>query len=77
MQSQRINITLPSNLAADLRRTIPDRSRSKFIASALRERLGRKRNIRKDFIKSLKANYEFDRKIMEEWKTIEAEGWPE
>ena len=77
MQSQRINITLPSDLAADLRRTIPDRSRSKFIAEALRIRLNKKRNLKKELIKSLKANYEFDKKIMQDWKTIEVEGWPD
>lgn len=77
MQFQRINITLPADLASDLRNSIPDRSRSKFIAEALRVRLNKKRNLKKELIKSLKANYEFDKKIMEDWKATEVEGWPD
>ncbi|MBI2326875.1 hypothetical protein HYU92_01005 [Candidatus Curtissbacteria bacterium] len=74
---QRINITLPSNLARDLRKTIPSRSRSKFIAKALEEKLHRKKNLKKDLIRSLKANREFDKKEAETWKATELDGWPE
>ena len=77
MQTQRINITLPSDLARDLRRTVPDGSRSKFIASALEEKLKRKKNLKKDLIKSLKVNAEFYKKEFEDWKAIEVENWPD
>ena len=77
MQTQRINITLPNDLARDLRRTIPVRSRSKFISEALKEKLSKKRNLKKEWINALKANYEFDKKIMKEWSAIEVEGWPD
>lgn len=77
MQTQRINITLPDDLARDLRKTIPARSRSKFISEALKEKLSKKRNFKKEWIESLKANYEFDKKVMEEWSATEVEGWPD
>jgi len=77
MQTQRINITLPTDLARDLRRTIPERSRSKFIAEALRDRLGRKRNLKKELIRSLKANRKIYEQVYEDWKPIEVEGWPD
>lgn len=77
MQTQRLNITLPNELARELRRNIPLRSRSKFIAEAVGERLKRKKNLKKDLIKSLKANYEFYKKvgkeIEEDFKYADAE----
>lgn len=77
MQTQRINISLPADLARDLRRTIPERSRSKFIAEALTERLKKKRSLKKDLIRSLKANAQFYKKEYEPWKAIEVENWPQ
>jgi len=77
MQTQRINITLPSDLARDFRKTVPDGSRSKFIAIALEEKLKRKKNLKKDLIKSLKVNAEFYKKEFEDWKAIEVENWPD
>ena len=77
MQTQRINISLPRDLARDLRKRIPERSRSKFIAQALEEKLKRKRNLRKEFIASLKANRKYDEEIAKEWSALEVEGWPD
>ena len=73
---QRINITLPDDLARDLRRTIPTRSRSKFIAEALKEKIKKKRLFKDKWIKHLKVNKEFYKKIAQEWKATEVEGWP-
>ncbi|MBI4036220.1 hypothetical protein HY383_04685 [Candidatus Daviesbacteria bacterium] len=75
MQAQRLNITLPYELARDLKRAIPAKKRSKFIANAVREKLP-KRNLKKELIKSLKINRDFYKKIAEEWKATEIEGWP-
>ena len=76
MQSQRINISLPQDVARDLRRTIPIRSRSKFIAEALRAKLQHKRNLQKDLIKSLKANRKLYEAVLKDWSALEVEGWP-
>lgn len=73
MQSQRINITLPSDLIKDMRMSIPPRGRSKFIANALRERLMRKRNLEKELAKSLKANKKLYEEIQEDFKYVDAE----
>lgn len=74
---QRINITLPDELARDLRRSIPDKKRSGFIASGLTDKLNKKRNLKKELIKSLKANYKHDKEMMKEWSATEVEGWPD
>lgn len=76
MQSQRLNITLPYELAQDFKRAIPAKKRSKFIAEAVKAKLP-KRNLKKELVKSLKANQEFYKKVAEEWKATEVEGWPE
>ena len=61
MQTQRINITLPNDLARDLRKLIPTRSRSKFIASAIEEKLSKK-----DLKDQLRKSAEAQRQIIEE-----------
>ncbi|MBI2593016.1 hypothetical protein HYW44_00010 [Candidatus Daviesbacteria bacterium] len=78
MQTTRINITLPNDFAKDLRRTIPARKRSKFIYETLKEKLNkRKKMTKKEWIKALKANYEYDKKIAakieEDFKYADAE----
>ncbi len=63
---QRINIILPDDLARDLRSSIPSMKRSKFIAEALKDKLSKKKNLKKEWIKNLRANYEYYKKIGEE-----------
>lgn len=76
MQTQRINIILPNDLARDFRRSIPVRSRSKFIAKILKEKLPKK-NSKQALIKNLKINKEFYKKVAEQWKATEIEEWPD
>ena len=73
---QRINITLPDQLVDDLRQSIPPRSRSKFIAAAVSEKLENKKNLKTDLIKSLKANRDFYQMVAKEWKATESDVWP-
>ncbi|GEM_PF-3627674 len=77
MQTQRINITLPTELLRDLRRIISEGKRSKFIAETLAEKLMKKRDFKKTLIKSLKANSEYYNKvgkeISEDFKYADAE----
>lgn len=77
MQTQRINITLPISLIRRLRTFLPKRSRSKFIAEAVEESLKKKKNLKEEWIKSLKANYELDRKISKEWEVTLFDGLQE
>ncbi len=76
MQAQRINITLPTTLINHLDTTIPQGKRSKFIADAVSEKLGKKRDVKKELIKSLEANYEFYKREAKIWEVTEVEGWP-
>lgn len=77
MQTTRINITLPNDLAKDLRRFIPTRKRSGFIADALKEKLSKKKLTAKEWAKALRANREFYNKagkeIEEDFKYADAE----
>lgn len=77
MQTQRINITFPNDLVRDLRRTIPVRKRSRFITEAVKDKLASKKNLKKELIKSLKANAKFYKEEYEDWKAIEVENWPD
>lgn len=80
MQTTRINITLPNDLARDFRRIIPARSRSKFIAETLKVKLEQKKKNKKykrDLTKSLMANYDYYKKVAKEWEATEVEGWPD
>lgn len=76
MQAQRLNITLPYELAREFRRTIPVKKRSRFIAEAVREKLPKK-NFGKEWTRSLKANYDYYKKagkeINEDFKYADAE----
>lgn len=72
MQTQRINITLPSHIARDLRQSVPARKRSRFIAEALEEKL-RKRDLKKELIKSAKAQRKIIEEIQEDFKYADAE----
>lgn len=77
MQTQRINITLPVSLIKDLNAIIPAGKRSEFIAKIVSEKLLSKKNLHKELEKSLMENREFYKKEYDEWKTIEAEVWPD
>ena len=75
---QRINITLPDDLARDFRRYIPTRKRSSFIAEAVSDKLIRKKKIsQKEWAKALKANGEYykrvGKEIEEDFKYADAE----
>lgn len=73
MQAQRLNITLPYEIAKDLRRTIPAKKRSRFIAESIRKNLP-KRDLKKELIKSLKANYKFYKEEGKLWDVTIADG---
>lgn len=71
MQTQRINISLPYDIAKRLQREVPKGTRSSFVAKAVSEKLGEKQNSKKELVKYLKANYGFYKKEYEDWKGIE------
>ena len=77
MQTQRINISLPYNILKHLNQAVSKGKRSRFIASAVSEKLTEKRDVEKELSKSLKANYNFYKTAAKEWSATEVEGWPE
>ena len=72
---QRINITLPDDLARDFRRYIPVRKRSSFIAEAVKEKISKKRNLKKEWIKSFEAQEKIIKEIREDFKYVDAEAF--
>lgn len=74
MQFQRLNITLPYELARDLKRAIPDKKRSRFIAEAVKERLT-KTDFKKQLKKSAQAQAKIIKGIQEDFKYADAEIW--
>ncbi|MBI2330310.1 hypothetical protein HYU94_02890 [Candidatus Daviesbacteria bacterium] len=74
MQTQRINITLPNELALDFRRSVPVRSRSKFIASAIEERLGKK-DIKSLLRKSARGQREIINQIQKDFQYSDEESF--
>ncbi len=77
MCMQRINISLPDDLIRDSKRSVPNGKRSQFIAEAVKEKIGKKKNLKKEWIKSLKANRKLYKEIQKDWAPIEVEGWPD
>ena len=77
MQAQRINITLPGDLAKQFQNSIPQGQRSKFIADAVEKKLKEEDHQKVSLEESLKINYEFDKKVAKDWEIAELEGWPD
>lgn len=76
MQAQRLNITLPYELARDFKKAVPARKRSKFLAEKIRQSIP-KGDLKKELIKSLKANKKLYDQVAKDWAPIEVEGWPD
>lgn len=72
---QRINITLPDELAREFRRTIPTRKRSRFIAEAVKEKITKKRNLKKEWIKSFEAQKKIIEEIQKDFKYVDSEAF--
>ncbi|MBI3290499.1 hypothetical protein HYZ78_03835 [Candidatus Microgenomates bacterium] len=77
MNAQRINITLPADLARDLRGIVPEGSRSEYIAKVLKEKFDRNKNLKKEWAKSLRANRKLYQEVHKDWAPLDTEGWPE
>lgn len=71
MQTQRLNITLPTGLLKQLQSEIPQGKRSKFIAKAVSEKLTKKRSVHKELRKSLQMNREFYKSAVFQKKSYE------
>jgi metal-responsive CopG/Arc/MetJ family transcriptional regulator len=74
MYMKRLNITLPEEIAQEIK-SIPNKSG--FIAEAVKEKLERikKEKLDKLLIEGYKATRREDREINQEWEKITLEGW--
>ena len=77
MQVQRINITIPKDVLKKLRIAIPEGQRSRFISHAIKEKLVSEKRKKVSLEESLRINYEFDKKIAEDWRETELDAWPD
>lgn len=75
MQAQRLNITLPYELARDFKRAIPVKKRSRFIANVLKKNIPQHINLKEEWIKSLKAQEKIIKQIREDFKYVDAEAF--
>lgn len=67
MQNQRINIILPEDLLRELRRIVPRRARSRFIAEIIKEKLQSRKNLKSDLIRSLKSQEKIAKEVQEDF----------
>lgn len=74
MLAQRLNITLPYELARNLKRSVPLRKRSQFIAQAVKDKLT-KADLSKQLRKSALAQREIIKQIQDDFKYADAETW--
>ncbi|MBI2600386.1 hypothetical protein HYW42_00365 [Candidatus Daviesbacteria bacterium] len=72
MQAQRLNITLPYELARDFKRAVPAKKRSKFIAEAVKDKLA-KTDLKDQLRKSAMAQVEIIKEIQEDFRYSDAE----
>lgn len=74
MHAQRLNITLPYELARDFKRAVPATKRSKFFADLIRDNMN-KTDLKEQIKKSAKAQEKIIREIQEDFKYADAEIW--
>ena len=74
MHLKRLNITLPEEIAQEIK-DIPNKS--SFISEAVKEKLDRinKEKLDKLLIEGYKATRKEDKEINQEWEKITLEGW--
>ena len=78
MLAQRLNITLPYELAMDLRRVVSEGKRSQFIAAAVEEKIKKKKkDIHKEWAQSLRNDRKLYEEIAKDWAALDTEGWPD
>lgn len=72
MTMQRINISIPDELARELKRAIPARSRSRYITQTIREKL-KKSDQTTQLKKSAEAQKSIIAQIQEDFKYVDAD----
>jgi metal-responsive CopG/Arc/MetJ family transcriptional regulator len=79
METVRMNITLPSSLAKELKQIAGARKRSKFISDAIAQKIKRlkKQELEKLLVEGYQATREEGLKLTKEFEQLDIEGWDE
>lgn len=74
---KRINISLPEKTVERMDKVVPKRKRSRLIDEAVNYYLTQKgrRNLRKHLEEGYAQDMEFDRRLAEEWFSLDEEAW--
>ena len=73
----RLNITLPSALAKELKRISPPRKQSQFVAEAVEQRIEqlKKKQMEKALVEGYKVTSKEGIEITKEFESVDFEGW--
>lgn len=76
--TEKVTLTLPTDLMALVRTLAPARRQSQFIAEALRVYIAeqQRQTLRERLIAGYQASASFDAVLAAEWEAIDAEAWP-
>ena len=79
MNTVRLNITLPNNLAAKMNSLIKPRQRSRFIADAVQQKISELEEfaLQEQLEEGYKARREESLKITKEFEILDLRGWDE
>ena len=79
MSAVKLNITIPEELARQLDELVGSRKKSRFIAEALRKRIGeiQEQELNKILEEGYKARKQESLSIAKEFEPIDLEGWDE
>lgn len=77
MEMEKVTLTLPKDLMAEVRTLTPPRGQSRFVAEAIRAFLEaqRRRALRERLIAGYQANAAADAALADEWAAAEDEAW--
>jgi hypothetical protein len=77
VNTQKLNFTVPDDIARELKNLVKKSKRSAFVAEALKERLDelKRRQLEKELIEGYQARRDEDAEINREWEKITLEKW--
>jgi len=79
MNTIRVNVQLPADLAGEIQRLSGRRKRNQFILEAIRRRVEEIRNeeVRQRLIQGYQSTCHEDLEITKDFEAVDAEGWDE
>jgi metal-responsive CopG/Arc/MetJ family transcriptional regulator len=79
METVRMNITLPSSLAKELKQITATRKRSRFISDAIAQKIKqlKKQELDQLLVEGYQATMEEGLKLTKEFEQLDIEGWDE